>query len=471
MRKTALWTLAFTCLLTIALLLAGCGGGNSTQKNQMAAVSLTVSDPPTCGATQGGMFKHIYVTVRDVKIHTSASANANDAGWVDLTPALSAGAPQQIDLLGIADNNCFLAMLGSNTEIQPGTYQQIRVYLANSGTTPSNGDQCGGGFNCVVLTDNSISRLELSSEAQTGIKIPSGQLAGGAFTVMPGETKDLNIDFNACASCLREANGKFRLKPVLHAGVVKLTSQSINGTVVDSETKQPVAGNVVVALEQRDVSGISRVIMETKADANGQFAFCPVPDGTYEVVVAAVNDKGVAYAATVTSGVHPGNAMGKISMFAETGTSTAPATVKGSITSAAVPVDVVLSALQQVKIGTTDYTVTVPMALQNSTTLTTKTVAGGNSCSSNCIDYSVALPAANATGGEFLATGTTYVANTATTVNYTMEGSAFKSPDNQTPNCTPSVVSVSKLSDGTNPLAVTAGNTFTAQTLAFTGCQ
>jgi hypothetical protein len=464
-------------MLIVALILAGCGGGNSTQKNQMASVNLTISDPPTCGAAQGGMFKHIYVTVREVKIHTSSSAGANDAGWVSLTPSLSAGAPMQIDLLGIADNNCFLAMLGSRTEIQPGTYQQIRVYLANSGTAPSNGDQCGGGFNCVVLNDDrqTMSKLQLSSEAQTGIKIPSGQLAGSAFTVMPGETKDLNIDFNACASIVQEGTGKFRLKPVLHAGVVKLTSQSINGTVVDSETKQPVAGNVVVALEQKDAQGISRVIMETKADALGHFVFCPVPAGTYEVVVAAVSDKGVGYAATVTTGVQPGNALGQIQMFAQTGTSTAPATVKGTVTSstgsAPVIIDVVLSALQPVKVGTTDYTVTVPLALQNSTTLTTTTAAGQCPANTDCIDYSIALPAVNATGAAFSATGTSYVANTATPVNYTIEGAAFKSPANDTPTCTEPVRSVSKLSDGTSPLAVTPGNTFTAQTLAFSGCQ
>ncbi|HYH00053.1 MAG TPA: DUF4382 domain-containing protein [Terriglobales bacterium] len=477
MRKAALWILAVTFLLAIALLLSGCGGGNSAQKNQMATVNLTISDPPTCGAVQGGMFKHIYVTVRDVKIHTSGTAGANDAGWVDLTPSLSAGAPMQIDLLGISDNNCFLAMLGSRTEIQPGTYQQIRVYLADSGTAPSNGDQCGGGFNCVVLNDgnNTVSKLQLSSEAQTGIKIPSGQLAGGAFTVMPGETKDLNIDFNACASIVREGNGKFRLKPVLHAGVVKLTSQSINGTVVDSQTKQPIVGNVVVALEQKDASGVSRVIMETKTDATGKFAFCPVPAGMYEVVAVAVDDKGVAYSATVTSGVQPGNALGNIELFAQTGTSTAPATVKGTITSstgsAGVAVDVVLSALQQVKIGTMDYTVTVPLALQNSTTMTVTTAAGQCPSNTNCIDYAIALPAANATGAAFSATGTTYAANPTTPVNYTIEGAAFKSPANDTPTCTQPVLTVNKLSDGTNPLAVTAGNTFTAQTLAFNGCQ
>jgi len=478
MSRRTLWIFAAVTILTISLLFAACGGGNSTtQKASMASVNLTISDPPTCGVQQGGMFAHIYVTVRDVKIHTSATASDNAAGWVDLTPSLSAAAPRQIDLLGIADNNCFLAMLGSGTEIQPGTYQQMRVLLANSGATPSNGDACNGAFNCVVLNDgkNTVSALQLSSEAQTGIKIPSGQLASGGFTVKPGDTKDLNIDFNACASIVRQANGQFRLKPVLHAGEVNLTSQSINGTVLDNATAQPIAGHVVVALEQQDTTGTDRVIMETTANNLGQFVFCPVPTGSYDIVVAAVNDQGAAYAATVTSGVQPGNALGNVLMFAESGTSTAPATLKGTLTtttgSAPVAADVVMSALQSVKIGTADVRVTIPLALQNSTTMTVTTATGQCAANTDCVDYSMALPAANATVTAFSSTGTTYAANTSTPVNYTIEGAAFESPANETPDCTQPVLSANTLSDGTSPLAVTAGNTFTAQTLAFTGCQ
>ncbi len=91
--------------------------------------------------------------------------------------------------------------------------------------------------------------------------------------VAAGQTEDLDIDFNACASIVTEGNGQFRLKPVLHAGEVTLTSSSINGTIVDSLSAQPVVGgNTVVALEQKDSSGIDRVIMETVTDS-GAFVF------------------------------------------------------------------------------------------------------------------------------------------------------------------------------------------------------
>jgi hypothetical protein len=233
-----------------------------------------------------GPFSHIYVTITDVQIHASASAGPNDPGWVDLTPNLRSN-PQQVDLLAEANNQCFLASLGSTTELQPGSYQQIRLFLAdNSVSVPSN--QCGMSANCVMLSTSPGTPLplDISSESKTGIKIPSGQIAGGQFTVAAGQTKDLNIDVDACASIVSEGKGKgrYRLKPVLHAGEVALTSVSINGKVIDRTTGQPIsAGVTVVALEQRDTAGIDRVIMETVTDSSGSFVFCPVEQCTATV--------------------------------------------------------------------------------------------------------------------------------------------------------------------------------------------
>ncbi len=162
----------------------------------------------------------------------------------------------------------------------------------------------GSPANCVILSaDNSVHALTLISEAQSGLKIPSGQIAGRNFTIGAGETKDLDIDFNACASIVPTGSGKFMLKPVLHAGEVGLSS-AINGTVIDSTTDKPiVGGTTVVALEQKDGGGVDRVILSTLTDAKGNFALCPVPAGSYDLVVAAVNGVGIFYAATVTTGV------------------------------------------------------------------------------------------------------------------------------------------------------------------------
>src|SRR5260370_1912833 len=172
---------SFCTLATVAILMAvflyGCSSSTSTKSSSPAMVNVTVSDPAPGSAPQGA-FSHISVTITDVQISASATDGDNDAGWIDLTPSLQQN-PQQVDLLGQANNQCFLAMLGSSTELQPGSYQQIRIFLA-SNSTSVNSNQCGSTANCVMLSGSAIPQpLLLSSESQTGIKIPSGQIASG----------------------------------------------------------------------------------------------------------------------------------------------------------------------------------------------------------------------------------------------------------------------------------------------------
>src|SRR5690348_16633090 len=200
--------LAIGAMITLVACSGGTSNGPSRGGSSTGTVTTTVSDPSTCSAPQGP-FSNVFVTIADVQIHQSATAAANDSGWQDLTPGLT---PTQVDLLGIANNSCFLASLGSNVAIQAGTYQQIRVILLDNGKASQvANNKCGSNAaNCVVLAaGNTIQPLALSSESQTGIKIPSGQIAGGQFTVTAGQAKDLNIDFNACASIVIQGNQQF----------------------------------------------------------------------------------------------------------------------------------------------------------------------------------------------------------------------------------------------------------------------
>src|SRR5437870_12891888 len=92
-------------IVALAVFLISCSGGSKP-----GTVNTSISDPPTCAAPQGP-YRHAYVTVNDVLIHQSASASANDAGWIHLASGLKAN-PPHVDLLGVA-SRCFLAMLGS----------------------------------------------------------------------------------------------------------------------------------------------------------------------------------------------------------------------------------------------------------------------------------------------------------------------------------------------------------------------
>jgi Domain of unknown function (DUF4382) len=457
----------FTVTITIvavAIFLMSCGGSS-----QPATVHVSLSDPATCAAPQGP-FRHIYVTVTDVKIHQSNNASAGDSGWLDLAPGLKDN-PVQVDLLGIA-NQCFLAMLGS-AEIEAGHYQQIRVILADNGVSVS-GNKCGSAANCVMLTSdpsNTPQPLQLSSESNTGIKIPSGKIAGGDFTVGSGETKDLNIDFNACASVVVQSNGQYRLKPVLHAGEVSTqsTSSSISGTIIDGVTQQPVlGGNTIVVLEQKDIAGVDRVVMETVTASNGGFAFCPVPQGTYDVVAVAIDGLGSTYAATVITGVQPGNSLGTVPLTP----AALPASISGQITTSTGTIgtaaDLAASALQSIG----SVLITVPLAQQSAATATLATAPDvGCPANTDCANYTLAVPAANPSIGAFNPGGNQAPAAPASgSVNYTIDANAFVPGSAGQADCSPSNLQTS-LTNTNATLSVTPGTGVTAAALTFTGCQ
>jgi uncharacterized protein DUF4382 len=292
-------------------------------------------------------------------------------------------------LLGVA-NQSFLAMLGS-AEIDAGRYEQIRVVLAPNSASVNN-NKCGNVANCLMLTSdpsNTPQALQLSSETQTGIKIPSGEIAGGSFTVGSGQTKDLNIDFDACASVVVQGNGQYRLKPVLHAGEVSLqsASSSISGTIIDGST------------------------------------LCPVADGMYNLVAVAIDGSGNTYAATAITVVKAGDSLGTVPLTP----AGSPASINGQITtstgSAGTIADLSVSALQS--IGNSMF-ITVPLAQQSAATATLTTAAGA-SCpaSTDCVSYTLSVPAANPSIEGFNSGGNqTPAAPASTEVDYTLRANA-----------------------------------------------
>src|SRR6266436_2190970 len=280
-------------ITAVAVFLVGCGGNPPMmQSSSMGTINVSVSDPPS-----------------------SATADNTSSGWQELAPQL-VSAPMQVDLLHLpANGQCLLEQLGS-TSLPAGDYQQIRLILlanaAPSGPAPSNDSnacfkQLGGDvFNCVVDANGTAHTLNLSSEANTGIKIPPGQIMGGPIHVTAGQSVDLNIDFNTCASILVEGNGNFRLKPVLTAGVVSANLTGISGQIVDSVTSQPIAG-AIVTLQFADMSGTDRIVMQQLTDAAGHFSFCPLAVGAvFDVVSDALTASGTSYNATVAVNVPGG---------------------------------------------------------------------------------------------------------------------------------------------------------------------
>src|SRR5712671_565611 len=132
-RSTLLfWIVSLLCAVGLAALLVSCGATGSSISSTstgsgMGTINVSMTDPPSC-AFPNGNFTHVYITVRSVQAHTSATADDNSAGWQELAPQL-ASQPMQIDLFAAGSNSCLMTMLGLNTPLPAGNYQQIRLLL------------------------------------------------------------------------------------------------------------------------------------------------------------------------------------------------------------------------------------------------------------------------------------------------------------------------------------------------------
>ncbi len=495
--------LSIFVLLMVALIIIGCSGGNNSMVTPgMAMINVSVGDPPSCAAATssatavpaggtaapGGTFISVFVTIRSIQAHISASADDTSSGWQELAPQLVL-APMQVDLLHLpANGQCLLEQLGS-TSLPTGDYQQIRLILlanaAPNGPAPSNDKnacfkQLGGDvFNCVVDSSGTHT-LDLSSEANTGLKIPPGQIMGGPIHVAAGQSVDLNIDFNTCASIIQEGNGNFRLKPALTAGVVSPNMTGISGQIVDSVTSQPIAG-AIVTLQFADKSGTDRIVRQELTDPAGRFGFCPLPSGaTFDVVTDALTPSGAAYNVTVVLNVPGGTNLGAVPLVAETpataGASAGPGTIQGTITAingtTGASIDADVSALQSVTVSSTSHTFTVPLFPKSNAA--DVIVTSSTSCPMGapkgafCGSYTLVVPASNPTVGTFSAGKTTITAPATGDVLYTVEADATNSTSDAA-MCSPSSQTTSK--DATAmPLKVTAGATTMAAELDFAGC-
>ena len=461
--------LLFSLILSLGVAaLVSCGGSSQPTAATSGTVSTFLSDPPTCT----GSFSDVYVTVTKVQANLSATAGPTDSGWQTLIDLTSS--PMQVDLMKLnpsaTANFCgTLFMLGQKV-LPPGKYQQIRLILLanNAASGPSNNACTTGGFNCVIPANSTTPQeLQLSSQAQTGIKIPSSQITNGGLTVTAGQSVDLNIDFNSCASVVQGGNtGQYLLKPVLHAGEVTLNTNTISGKVIEGSNAPnpgtPVPGAIVL-LEQPDPNDatIDRVIMSGMTQQDGTFAFCPLPPSTssnFDVVVAGQTTQTVALLTTTTTynpsvvfNVPVGGGTGNIPLFAETGTPPAgPATISGQILTSdggsGVTGGVEVSALQSVTNPSNSSTinVTVPVVGAASTpagnltdsqppiytTVTTMPAAGCATSSADCVGYSLLVPASDAATGVYSSsTGNNVVAPSSTntaayTINALADGSS-----------------------------------------------
>lgn len=249
--------LAGTGVLGLGLLVA-CGGGGDGGGGGIGgtgAMRIGLTDAPACG------YDEVNITIEKVRVHQSADAGDNDAGWSELVlnPA------RRVDLLTL--QNGVVESLGE-LPLTAGSYTQMRLVLAeNSNATPL--------ANSVVPTGEDETALDTPSGQQSGLKI---QLHN--TTVSTGQVLDVVLDFDACRSVVEAGNsGRYKLKPVIQA-ITMLTTAG-----------QGVVGYVdpLIALPGTEVSvqQAGLPVKTTVPDLSGRFVLYPVPAGQYDLVVTA----------------------------------------------------------------------------------------------------------------------------------------------------------------------------------------
>lgn len=239
---------AFMTTSVLAALVAGCGGGGGASAPGTLGVSLT--DAPACG------FDKVNVTVNKVRVHQSSTASESEGGWTDITlnPA------RKINLLDL--NNGVLEPLGE-TPLAAGHYTQLRLVLdRNTSNALANSVVPTGGVETALVTPSAV---------QSGIKLVN------EFDVVSGQRVDLVMDFDACKSIVKRANGDYALKPVIK--VVPFVLNGINGFVDPA-----LLGSGVMVTAQQD----GEVVQTTAPNmTTGEFFLARLPAGSYDVVLTA----------------------------------------------------------------------------------------------------------------------------------------------------------------------------------------
>ena len=212
------------CLLLLSLLAllmnTACGGGGSGGGDfggsDMGTLGLSLQDAFTDD------YKAVYVTINEVQVHLGGNEN-DDGNW-----QVVAYPYETYNLLELV--NGVREELGL-ADLQAGRYTQMRLII---GEIPDSGlnifSELHPYANYVILSDDTIHELIVSSGHQTGIKVVNG------FVIAPNQTTELILDFDASRSVVKAGNsGNWHLKPTIK--VLEVDDYSIiRGAVSENGT-------------------------------------------------------------------------------------------------------------------------------------------------------------------------------------------------------------------------------------------
>ncbi|HEX7156244.1 MAG TPA: DUF4382 domain-containing protein [Burkholderiaceae bacterium] len=260
--------------LAAAAGLAACGGGGSSGTMASGMVNVSVTDAPTAD------FDHVWVTIAEIRFHTSNAVAANDPGWLKFPLA----APITVDLAAL--NNGSLQSVFAGITLPVGTYQQIRLLLVPD-TSPLAASAVAQRITYndeVDWTDvlgSHVAPLEIAAPVQ-GIGI------SGTFTVSTAAPLDLVLDFDVGHDVVRflhNGNSAYTLKPNLRyfdlAEASAVVGQ-VDAAGLCTTTMVGCAYNLVIKSEEMSADGSHHAATRfTTVRHDGSFTLYPlrVPAG------------------------------------------------------------------------------------------------------------------------------------------------------------------------------------------------
>ncbi|SPE31729.1 conserved exported hypothetical protein [Burkholderiales bacterium] len=263
-----------------ALGLAGCGGGNSSgggSTTPTGTVNVQVTDAPTKD------FDHVWVTIQEIRFHTSNAVAADDPGWLKYPLAT----PVTVDLAAL--NNGSLAPVFDGLTLPVATYQQIRLVLVSDAANLSSSAQAQGlTYNDQVNWTDSTGTSHI---APLVIPAPTKGIGiNGTFTVpASGAALNLVLDFDVghdVVKFMHGGNSAYTLKPNLQyfdLSQVGAVNGQVDLTHVCPASTPPTpapttcAYNFVIKAEQMSADGTHHEATRfTTIRPDGSFTLYPV---------------------------------------------------------------------------------------------------------------------------------------------------------------------------------------------------
>lgn len=242
-------------VIVIMAMVVGCGSAtsesDSVSESKTGNLTIQMTDAPF----PSGSVAEANVTINRIEIRRSDESEGNPFVELPFTA-------QPFNLLALT-NGVTASLV--DVEISPGSYDLIRLYVAEAG---------------IVLSDAREFSLAVPGGSETGIKIfiePEIIVAGGLTT-------DLLLDFDVSSSFVVQGNPDtaagikgFLFKPTLKA-VNLSTSGSLSGAITD-ESELPVSDALV------SVYSSGALYTATFSDANGEYTVLGLPAGIYDILV------------------------------------------------------------------------------------------------------------------------------------------------------------------------------------------